>query len=676
MDGLFRRGGVWWARIVVPTQLRQEAGRREFVKSTRAHDLPVAKLVASIMLSDWRRQLFKLGGAQLDDENILKLVRGSPILALGGFITLNRASEILGLDQNDLLTAAAVGHLTLHYTLSSRLGEGFVVPKDALEPIDVEVGRSGGVIVPNVGGFPHEARAASMVGQTLPLGDGQIIARQILADKLSHIDLVAFDTLDRPDWLFVPNETILALEVGELEVVTAELETCRAMLSAKVPKERIKQAYAARTANVGAGDRIGGKWAAKRFSWAVERFCSVSEGLPASLADQTEIRQQKSGLLRFSEFMGDLRLSEIDADLLRRFRDGPLKTFPAKINNLPREIRRATMKETIHALTADGRPWPLMTSDRRHEQMQWLFRFFRWLYTQERLSKDLSDIVRGETGMTKAEKNATDRVKDSEEGRRPFTDEELKLIFGVTHYKTGNGKHLTKENAKWYPFQYWLPLLGIYAGLRIKEASQLHLSDVATFDGVWCLHINELTADKKLKNVNARRIIPVHLRLIELGFVDYCQQLTDTCKFLRVFPELTYSLSPARYAKNSILKMSEMLNKLGMPRDNTRVFHNFRKNINDKISHVPLPSVDARLGSILRYELTGHELPGKSKDANAKHYTTTQIREKETLINGVAYDLPEIARFDIAAGIGQVAIALNNKLGARYGKEDMGPLNT
>jgi hypothetical protein len=62
MDGLFRRGGVWWARIVVPAQLRQEAGRREFVKSTRAHDLPVAKLVASIMLSDWRRQLFKLGG--------------------------------------------------------------------------------------------------------------------------------------------------------------------------------------------------------------------------------------------------------------------------------------------------------------------------------------------------------------------------------------------------------------------------------------------------------------------------------------------------------------------------------------------------------------------------------------------------------------------------------------
>jgi hypothetical protein len=185
-------------------------------------------------------------------------------------------SENLGKGGLDKLTARIGGSGANGSTSRDRTNYLQTVPKDALEPIDVEVGRSGGVIVPNVGGFPHEARAASMVGQTLPLGDGQIIARQILADKLSHIDLVAFDTLDRPDWLFVPNETILALKVGELEVVTAELETCRAMLSAKVPEERIKQAYAARTANVGPGDRIGGKWAAKRFSWAVERFCSIS----------------------------------------------------------------------------------------------------------------------------------------------------------------------------------------------------------------------------------------------------------------------------------------------------------------------------------------------------------------------------------------------------------------
>jgi hypothetical protein len=38
MDCLFRRGGTWWTRLVVPVRLRQAAGRREFTKSTGVHD--------------------------------------------------------------------------------------------------------------------------------------------------------------------------------------------------------------------------------------------------------------------------------------------------------------------------------------------------------------------------------------------------------------------------------------------------------------------------------------------------------------------------------------------------------------------------------------------------------------------------------------------------------------
>jgi hypothetical protein len=34
MDGLFRRGGIWSARLVVPPRLRGRAGRREFIQST------------------------------------------------------------------------------------------------------------------------------------------------------------------------------------------------------------------------------------------------------------------------------------------------------------------------------------------------------------------------------------------------------------------------------------------------------------------------------------------------------------------------------------------------------------------------------------------------------------------------------------------------------------------
>jgi len=57
---LAQRDGIWWARLVVPERLRNAVGRREFSLSTRIHDLGIVKLVASILLVDWRRQLLGL----------------------------------------------------------------------------------------------------------------------------------------------------------------------------------------------------------------------------------------------------------------------------------------------------------------------------------------------------------------------------------------------------------------------------------------------------------------------------------------------------------------------------------------------------------------------------------------------------------------------------------------
>ncbi len=51
MDGLFRRGGFWWARLVVPARLRQAAGRREFVRYTGTQDKTMGKLVSAVLTS-------------------------------------------------------------------------------------------------------------------------------------------------------------------------------------------------------------------------------------------------------------------------------------------------------------------------------------------------------------------------------------------------------------------------------------------------------------------------------------------------------------------------------------------------------------------------------------------------------------------------------------------------
>jgi hypothetical protein len=198
---------------------------------------------------------------------------------------------------------------------------------------------------------------------------------------------------------------------------------------------------------------------------------------------------------------------------------------------------------------------------------------------------------------------------------------------------------------------------------------------VIQLDGVWCLDINRRTADKTLKTDASVRRIPLHAKLLELGFVAYCERLRHE-GFRRVFPELTYALTPARYAKEPIRKMSAMLKSLGMSRDNTLVFHNFRRNANNELARVPMGALmhaDEKLRIFVRYRVMGHQLPD---DVNARHYTEVKMAEMAALVNGVRYDLPEIAPFDIEHAISRVAFSLTKKSGWRKGKEDMGPLNS
>ncbi len=688
MTGLFRRGGVWWARMVVPERLRDRAGRREFVQSTGTHEYSVGKLVAAVLLAGWRRVIYELERGRVDSEKLLRLVEGSPTLGQPGYLTIKRAVEETGLDRETFLRAVSSGRIGLYYQVGALAG-GHVIPAHLLAPIDPALGRSGGVVIPDADQMPEGAAEARFPGQTLRIPDGRDVAGVVLTESKDCITLVALDAPSPAGWLFAPNQAIDVL-VDDLALLTNEVDALRIAMAARVAPERVEHARAERKAGLEkqmireraalhaqakVTASISGKWANKRFSDALNRYCASPAGLPGSLGSEIELRQRKAGLMLFAEFMGDLRLSEIDGDVLRKFRDGPLKTIPGRANTLPKEIKRPTMKATIEALQADGREWPLLSTAMQSERMQWLARFFAWLHTKDYLGVDVAATLRGETGMTKAQQKAAKRAAEDEDedGREPFTPEQLRLIFTQQHYQTGDGRHV-KKPARWYGFEYWLPLLGLFAGLRIKEASQLHLSDVKDVDGVWCLDINDRSIDKSVKNTAATRLIPLHPEVIRLGFLDYCDQLRQS-GFRRVFPELSWSKTDAKYAKESGRKMSAMLKNLGMLRDGTLVYHCLRHNANNALARVSaavVPGADENLKKYIRYTVMGHVV---GKDVNTKHYTDTTAAEMAALVGGVAHELPMIHKFDINYALAQIQLAMSKKKGYRRGREDMGPLN-
>ena len=65
---------------------------------------------------------------------------------------------------------------------------------------------------------------------------------------------------------------------------------------------------------------------------------------------------------------------------------------------------------------------------------------------------------------------------------------------------------------------------GLYTGAHLNELCQLYVNNIKEIDKIWCIDINRNTNDKKLKNASSERVIPIHPKLIELGFLNFLKE--------------------------------------------------------------------------------------------------------------------------------------------------------
>ncbi|MPW37289.1 site-specific integrase [Vibrio sp. B1Z05] len=135
-------------------------------------------------------------------------------------------------------------------------------------------------------------------------------------------------------------------------------------------------------------------------------------------------------------------------------------------------------------------------------------------------------------GVIKKRKSGQSQLNE----RNPFSNEHLKLIFSQKHFANGISALPTRKGRKLY-YQYWLPVIALYSGMRPNEIAQLHRKDIKCRNGIYYFDINELREDQSLKNSGANRIVPIHSKLIELGFLDFVAQFNNDH---HLFPELKY----------------------------------------------------------------------------------------------------------------------------------------
>lgn len=154
------------------------------------------------------------------------------------------------------------------------------------------------------------------------------------------------------------------------------------------------------------------------------------------------------------------------------------------------------------------------------------------------------------------------RSKSARDERKPFNKEDLRKLFSSEIYTARKYKH---------PYYFWLPLLGLFTGARQNELCQLLIDDIREENGIWFLDINERD-EKSLKTPESARFIPLHSKLIALGFLDYVnrESVSSEC---RLFPELKKYQDT--YSKAALKWFARYRKRCGVE-DEDKAFHSFR----------------------------------------------------------------------------------------------------
>lgn len=160
------------------------------------------------------------------------------------------------------------------------------------------------------------------------------------------------------------------------------------------------------------------------------------------------------------------------------------------------------------------------------------------------------------------------RSKQTKQKRLPYSGDDLKRIFSSPVWSDPKSRRDER---------FWLPLLGLFTGARLEELAQLYVSDVHEQYAIHYLNIAEIEELQSVKNLASIRRVPVHPKLIEVGFLEYVK------KRRRAKAKLLFDLTAYRGSYSHAFSKwygRYVRSKVGIT-DSRKVFHSFRHGFKD-----------------------------------------------------------------------------------------------
>lgn len=218
-----------------------------------------------------------------------------------------------------------------------------------------------------------------------------------------------------------------------------------------------------------------------------------------------------------------------------------------------------------------------------------------------------SEGISVDKNLEPAKLRRKDKVR-ARDKKKAFKAEQLRTLFkspvwtgsDSERFQTRPGRKIFRNGI------FWAPLIGAVTGARREEIAGLRPSDIVDVDGIPCFSIEDSEL-RRIKNLSSRRTVPVHPRLLELGFLDHVRDIRKS-GHPDLFPNLREPKS-GEHGRKLGRRMRQIVDETLGEDGKDLSFHSLRHYVQNALERADVK------GEIVR-DIVGHE----GKDIHEKVY--------------------------------------------------------
>lgn len=298
----------------------------------------------------------------------------------------------------------------------------------------------------------------------------------------------------------------------------------------------------------------------------------------------------EKNLLRFMEIVTDKPIDQYSVEDKLRYRDVLLR-MPKCINR--KEYHGMTIDEIVRIERPADEFLSVKTVNMRLIDVATLF---NWAVTNALIDSHPF-------------KKAVLKIQKSDDAERPaVSDADIKVILE-------NLPRIPEE-----PSKFWIPLIACFTGMRQSEIAQLDSDEIINMDGTWCIDVND-RGDKRLKNGNAKRIVPLHPILADSGLVAFAERRRGLKLFEDVKPY------KGKYGHQVSKYFAKYLDSIGVGGDG-QTFHGIRHSVITKFWSAGIP--EAHTAAVV-----GHQRG--ERESYTRYAKKTDIRPLLRAVEAICY---------------------------------------